>query len=306
MGDVAAVQHLVRTARLNKLSVSLQKSIVRESVNNILLLDTLENAKKIAWETTKGIKRPQQKAAVEIFECVSKVQWNLASLDIALTIQELWNDKIFIPDTVDVNRLTLNFFTQQNWETIDKYDIFCKMCRDLSNKYIRSQRLQSWALSEIYQAWRMDLKADNITLNRYSLDRDGPIKMPLLQRCVQYVPKNFMMDMVHNGVSPNTLNKCVDIFERDDLDEDMLYTFIQKGMDIFTVLNNRYSHRNDHQSSLDYLKKELAYDSARAIEVLNRVEERIFAEHQKSVLLEEVETISIVQPREELKIRRKL
>lgn len=282
MGDARNVQRLCKSVRSDRLPLSLQYAILSESVENIVLLDQ--------WKDKKGVNRPQQLQALETFDNVSSVHWDITTPDITNFLKKIMRDDHPIPEGIDVNTLVVKLCTRQQWTAENKRTAFSQLCSQIVDKYGTVSRLQEWALTDIYTAWRMDLNADGLVPHfRMNLlgrqQQQTHETSTLLQRCVRGAPNNVLFSMLNDCVSPQILNKCGHIFERANLSEDVLHAFIQKGMDVQEVLKNRYGHRK-FNVSLDELENELADDSSHAIAILKLVQQRIAAENQKSVLMD--------------------
>ena len=294
MGDVANVRRLCKKVRSDKLPLALQHHILNESVGNILLLNK--------WQPTKGVNRPQEREALDTFDCVSSVVWDITPKDTLNMLNQLVDEDHFIPENVDVGQIAVKLCTRQHWSAEHKCIVFSGLCHQVVNsitaKYGPSQeRLPNWALSDIYQNWKFDLKADTLVPSLVSdylftseKRKSFTLREPftLLENCVVGAPEHVVIDMVNNSVSKNVLNNCSGLFERPNLNEDILYAFIKNGMDVNEVLKKAFGHRNPHATIVD-LENELGDYSSNALQTLKNVQLRVAAENQKAVLVQAVE-----------------
>lgn len=307
MGDVANVRRLCKKVRAEKLPLSLQHAILRESIGNILLLND--------WQPRNGVNRPQEREALDTFDCVSSVVWDITPQDSNSLLDELVNEDYYIPESVDVGGVAVKLCTRQNWPAEHKCVVFSGLCHQVANsmmaKYGPSQeRLPDWALSDIYQNWKLDLKADALVP---SLVSDNPFipksekrkSFTLLERCVLGAPDRVLIDMVEQCVSPNTLTKSCGLFERPHLNEDILYAFIKKGMDVNAALEQKYGYRNPNATVVD-LENELGDYSLEALHALKNAQLRVASENQKAVLIEAVEDMVQVDSVVSVAHRRKM
>lgn len=286
MGDVPNVRRLCKKVRSDTLPLSLQHAILTESIGNIVLLNT--------WQSKKGVNRPQQQDALETFDCVSSVVWDITPKDSKNILDQLVNEDYRIPESVDVGRIAVKLCTRQDWTAEHKCIAFSVLCHQVASatkaKYGPSQEcFPAWALSEIYNKWKFDLNADALVPflasdNPFVSKAAKPPSFTLLENCVVGAPEDVLIDMVENCVSQNTLTKCWGVFERSNLNEDVLYAFIKKGMNVNTALKKKYGYRNPHATVLD-LESELADYSSDALQILKNVQLRVASENQKSVLM---------------------
>ncbi len=290
MGDVPNLRQLCKKVRSNTLPLSLQHAILSESISNIVLLNT--------WQSKKGLNRPQQQAALDTFDCVSSVVWDITPKDTLNILVQLLDDDHFIPESVDIGQIAVKLCTRQDWTAEHKCIVFSGLCQQTAiaatSKYGPSQEhFPAWALSEIYNKWKFDLNADAlvpslVSDNPFLPKVAKPLSFTLLENCVVGAPEHVLIDMVENCVSQNTLTKCSGIFERPNLNEDVLYVFIKKGMNVNAALKKKYGYRNPHATVVD-LENELGDYSSDALQTLKNVQLRVAAENQKSVLVEALE-----------------
>ena len=293
MGDAVNVKRLSQKVRSDTLPLSLQYAILNESLNNILLLSQ--------WAPKKGVNRPQETQAVQTFEIISSVPWDVTPTDIRDFFNQLVNSEFDIPRSVDVGTLAVKLCAGQKWSADHKRTTFSQLCRQFENslkaKYGPSNdHLPIWAITEIYKDWRMDLNADslvpilpnpNTIIAQRSKNKSQPSTLTLLEHCVVGAPEPVLFSMLNDCISSKDLNACSKIFDRPNLSDDLLHAFITKGMDVSTVLNKRYGYRKPNATLVE-LYDELSDDSSHAIETLKNVEERIAAEKQKAILVEVV------------------
>lgn len=293
-GDAVNVKRLAQKVRSETLPLSLQYAILNESLNNILLLSQ--------WAPKNGVNRPKETQAVQTFEIISSVPWDVTPADIRDFFNQLVNSEFDIPRSVDVGSLAVKLCTQQKWSADHKRSTFSQLCRQFENslkaKYGPSDdHLPMWAITEIYKAWRMELSGDslvpilsnpNTIIAQRSKNKLQPSTLTLLEHCVVGAPETVLLSMLTDCISPKDLNACSKIFDRPNLSDDLLHAFITKGMDVSTVLNKRYGYRKPNATLVE-LYDELADDSSHAIETLKNVEERIASETQKAVLVAVVE-----------------
>lgn len=307
MGDVSNVRRLCKKVRSNTLPLSLQHAILSESIGNIILLNT--------WQSKKGVNRPQEREALETFDCVSSVLWDITPKDTRNILDQLVDDDHLIPESVDIGQIAVKLCTRQDWSAEHKCIVFSVLCQQtassITSKYGPSEEcFPAWALSEIYDKWKFDLKADALVP---SLSSENPFNsksgkrrpFTLLENCVVGAPEHVLIDMVQNCVSQNTLSECSGVFERPDINENILYTFIKKGMNVETALRKKFWHIKSHATIVD-LENELGDYSSVALQALKNVQPRVVAENQKAVLIEAVEETAQVDNVVGLPHRRKM
>lgn len=306
MGDVANVRRLCKKVRPSDLPLSLQHAILNESIANILLLDK--------WEHKKGVNRPQQQEALETFDGVSSVVWDITPEDTRQFLNQLVHGEHFIPQSVDVGSVAVKLCTRQNWPAEHKRVAFSALCHQvetsLMGKYGESdEHIPVWAIGEIYDAWKFDLSAEALVpvFSRNPFVKNSIKNLPhtLLENCVVGAPDRVLIDMVNNSVSQQVLNSCSKIFDRPNLSEDLLYVFLKKGMDVRTVLEKKYGYRKPNATMAD-LENELADSSSQAFDTLKNVQLQVASENQKAVLVEAVEEIAHVETTPSVAYRRKM
>lgn len=290
MGDVANVRRLCKKVRSDKLPLALQHHILNESVGNILLLNK--------WQPTKGVNRPQEREALDTFDCVSSVVWDITPKDTRNILEQLVDEDHLIPESVDIGQIAVKLCTRQIWSAEHKCIVFSVLCqqtaRALTSKYGPSQEcFPAWSLAEIYDKWKFDLKADVLvpsfpSQNPFTSISSKRQPFTLLENCVGGAPEHVVIDMVHNCISQNTLTQCSAVFKRPDLNESILYAFIKKGMNVEQALGKMFWHIKPHATIVD-LENELGDYSSTALQTLKNVQLQVAAENQKAVLVQAVE-----------------
>jgi len=291
-GDLKNVQRLTTKIKPRTLPLSLQKAIVVESVNNILMAGRHDNG---------PIPRPKSQQAGAIFDLITQCSWEIARVDFQKILTNLLNPDNDIPQELDVAKMAVQLCQRQtSLSAEDKKNIFAKLCRESGawvqsgyNSRTRWAYLPDWALEDIYWKWKMDLNADGLvagTTSKVAVYLSKNTSQCLLQHCVSGAPNKVLKEMLNDMVTAGMLNGCTQLFNRNPLSADLLWAFVEKGMDLNKVLHRRY--RGEVQPML--LDEALGAESEENLQAVKDVRLRLAAEQQRSVLVEAVaETRSV-------------